>query len=98
MPVLIQVALEAAPGAPLEVRAASTDESAVRLSIADRGPGVPPSERDRIFEPYVTTKQRGTGLGLALVRQTVTAHAGTIDIAETPGGGATFVLTLPRSR
>jgi signal transduction histidine kinase len=95
---LVQNALEAAPGAPLEVRAAGTDASTVRLSIADRGPGVPPSERDRIFEPYVTTKQQGTGLGLALVRQTVTAHAGTIDIAETPGGGATFVLTLPRSR
>ncbi len=93
---LVQNALDAAPGKPLEVRAVSDDEATVRLSIADRGPGVPASERERIFEPYVTAKPGGTGLGLALVRQTVTAHGGTIDIDETPGGGATFVISLPR--
>jgi signal transduction histidine kinase len=47
-----------------------------------------------VFDPYFTTKQDGTGLGLALVRQTIEAHHGTISIAETPGGGATFAVVL----
>jgi signal transduction histidine kinase len=93
---LVQNALDAAPGAPLEVRAVSHDVATVRLSVADRGPGVAATDRERIFEPYVTAKERGTGLGLALVRQTVVAHAGTIEVADTPGGGATFVISLPR--
>jgi len=47
-----------------------------------------------VFEPYFTTKQDGTGLGLALVRQTIEAHSGTISVANTPGGGATFSIVL----
>ena len=68
----------------------------VAITIADHGPGVPPEVRDHVFEPYVTTKPEGTGLGLALVRQTVEAHGGAITLAETPGGGATFTVTLAR--
>jgi signal transduction histidine kinase len=48
-----------------------------------------------VFEPYFTTKPDGTGLGLALVRQTVEAHSGTITVSETPGRGATFTVVLP---
>jgi signal transduction histidine kinase len=48
-----------------------------------------------VFEPYFTTKPGGTGLGLALVRQTVEAHEGTIAVSETPGGGVTFTLVFP---
>jgi signal transduction histidine kinase len=65
------------------------------VSIADHGPGIARELRGRVFEPYVTTKQQGTGLGLALVRQTVDAHDGTIAVSETPGGGATFTLVFP---
>lgn len=65
------------------------------VSIADHGQGVSEELRQRVFEPYFTTKSDGTGLGLALVRQTLEAHRGTIAVAETPGGGATFTLTLP---
>ena len=66
------------------------------VAIADHGPGVPPEMTDVVFEPYVTTKPEGTGLGLALVRQTVEAHGGAITLSPTPGGGATFTVTLPR--
>jgi len=68
----------------------------VAVAIADHGPGVAPELRDRVFEPYVTTKAEGTGLGLALVRQTVEAHGGAVTLSETPGGGATFTVTLAR--
>lgn len=67
----------------------------VRVTIADHGPGVTPDQRSRIFEPYVTHKPGGTGLGLALVKQAIEFHGGTIEVAETPGGGATFVVRLP---
>ena len=65
------------------------------VTVADHGPGIQPELRARVFEPYMTTKSDGTGLGLALVRQTVEAHRGTIAVSETPGGGATFTLVFP---
>ena len=65
------------------------------VTVADHGPGIPPGLRGRVFQPYMTTKVDGTGLGLALVRQTVDAHSGTIAASETPGGGATFTLVFP---
>jgi two-component system nitrogen regulation sensor histidine kinase NtrY len=65
------------------------------VRIADRGPGVKPSDRERIFQPYITTKKDGTGLGLALVRQTVEVHGGTVGVEENPSGGAVFVFWLP---
>jgi two-component system nitrogen regulation sensor histidine kinase NtrY len=68
------------------------------VRIADRGPGVKPSDRERIFQPYITTKKDGTGLGLALVRQTVEVHGGTVVVEENPGGGAVFVFRLPQER
>jgi len=64
------------------------------VTIADHGPGVPDELRQQVFEPYFTTKQDGTGLGLALVRQTIEAHNGTIRATDTPGGGATFSIVL----
>ncbi len=70
-------------------------EGGVRVSIADQGPGIDPEKRARIFEPYFTDKTDGTGLGLAIVRQAVDLHQGTIEVLETTGGGATFVLWLP---
>jgi signal transduction histidine kinase len=69
----------------------------VKIQIIDHGPGVPAELREQIFQPYFTTKELGTGLGLALVKQTVQAHGGTITVGETPGGGATFFLEFPES-
>jgi signal transduction histidine kinase len=71
------------------------DGSGLAVTIADHGPGVPDDLRQRVFEPYFTTKADGTGLGLALVRQTLEAHRGTIALTATPGGGATFAIVFP---
>jgi two-component system, NtrC family, nitrogen regulation sensor histidine kinase NtrY len=73
-------------------------ENGAELRIVDHGPGVPEPLRERLFDPYVTGKEGGTGLGLALVRQTIEAHGGRVWHEPTPGGGATFVITLPRRR
>jgi signal transduction histidine kinase len=64
------------------------------VTIADHGPGIPADLRQRVFEPYFTTKDDGTGLGLALVRNTLEAHRGSISVSETPGGGATFAIVF----
>ena len=72
----------------------SRDGAGLVVTIADHGPGIADELRQRVFEPYFTTKADGTGLGLALVRQTIEAHSGTISVAETPGGGATFSIVL----
>jgi signal transduction histidine kinase len=71
------------------------DGGGLVVIVADHGPGIPEVERQRVFEPYFTTKTDGTGLGLALVRQTLEAHRATIGIEETPGGGATFTIVFP---
>jgi signal transduction histidine kinase len=70
-------------------------DSGVRVSVSDQGPGIEPAKRNRIFEPYFTEKTEGTGLGLAIVKQAVDLHQGSIEVTETPGGGATFVIWLP---
>ena len=74
--------------------AARPEADGVRIEIRDHGPGVPPELAPRIFDPYVTAKTGGTGLGLALARQTVEMHQGTITVEPTPGGGATFVVRM----
>ncbi|HEV2671116.1 MAG TPA: HAMP domain-containing sensor histidine kinase [Gemmatimonadales bacterium] len=71
------------------------DGDGLAVSIADHGPGIPADLRQRVFEPYFTTKADGTGLGLALVRVTLEAHRGTISASETAGGGATFLIVFP---
>lgn len=94
---LIRNAVEASGGhGTLEVFVSPEGEG-VRVAIADHGPGVSPGLRSRIFEPYVTDKVEGTGLGLAIVKQAVDLHHGTVEVFETQGGGATFVVRLPRS-
>ncbi len=69
--------------------------SATAVEITDNGVGMDADTAARLFEPYFTTKERGTGLGLTLVRQTVRDHGGTITVTSEPGRGATFTVTLP---
>jgi two-component system, NtrC family, nitrogen regulation sensor histidine kinase NtrY len=64
----------------------------VVVSVADNGPGIAAEQLDRIFVPFFTTKRQGSGVGLTLVRQIATAHGATVDVAPTPGGGATVSL------
>lgn len=66
-----------------------------RLLMSDNGPGFPVELLPRIFEPYVTTKARGTGLGLPIVRKIVDEHQGTIEISNAPEGGARIDIRLP---
>jgi two-component system, NtrC family, nitrogen regulation sensor histidine kinase NtrY len=63
-------------------------EGALIVDVADSGCGLPPDLRERLFEPYVTTRQRGTGLGLAIVKRIVEDHQGRLDIMNRPEGGA----------
>src|SRR5437016_7650218 len=91
---LLRNAAEAMGGRGSIEIAVSRDGAGLAVTIADHGAGIPDDLRQRVFEPYFTTKHDGTGLGLALVRQTIEAHNGSITVAETPGGGATVMLPL----
>src|SRR2546430_1610404 len=91
---LLRNAAEAMGGRGSIEIAVSRDGAGLAGTIAGHGAGVPDDLRPRVFEPYFTTKHDGTGLGLALVRQTIEAHNGSITVAETPGGGATFSIVL----
>ena len=68
---------------------------AVEISFLDNGPGLDPEQRARIFEPFYTTKVKGTGLGMAIARRIVDAHGGTIGVGE-GRSGAEIIITLPR--
>jgi signal transduction histidine kinase len=67
----------------------------VRASVADNGPGVDPRIASRIFRPFVTTRARGTGLGLALVQKIVVTHNGRVGVQSEPTAGTRFTVTLP---
>ena len=71
------------------------EDGRAEVTIADDGPGVPEKDRERIFQRFVTTRPGGNGLGLSTSREIAQAHGGTLTLAETQGGGATFVLRLP---
>ncbi len=66
------------------------------IVVEDDGPGVPEETRERVFDPYFTTKPDGTGLGLAIVKKIVVEHNGSIRVTKSARlGGAALVLTLP---
>jgi two-component system nitrogen regulation sensor histidine kinase NtrY len=74
------------------------DANAVRIEIVDYGCGIPDAIKDRVLEPYFSTRESGTGLGLAIVNQIVSDHGGYVRITDTPGGGTTVVVELPLGR
>ena len=71
------------------------DGSNVRVAVEDNGPGIPVAARERIFQPFFTTKSRGTGLGLALVQKIVVSHNGRLHVGAGPSGGASLQVLLP---
>jgi two-component system, NtrC family, nitrogen regulation sensor histidine kinase NtrY len=95
---LVQNAVDACgqgPAPRVTVEVALLDPDHVRISVEDNGPGIAPEMRDRLFEPYATTKEKGTGLGLAIVHRIVVEHGGEIVHRAPAGGGARFEITLP---
>ncbi len=89
------------PGQSIAI-AARLQAGAIRISVADNGPGVDPADRDRIFLPFFRSDaarnrdgQQGAGLGLALAQQIAKQHHGTLSLESPPGGGATFILAIP---
>ncbi|MEO6725909.1 MAG: ATP-binding protein [Blastocatellia bacterium] len=70
----------------------------IELIIADTGPGIAPADRERIFDPYFSTRKRGTGLGLAIVSRIVAEHQGRIRVQENLPRGARFIIELPQSK
>ncbi len=71
------------------------DGRGCRIEVVDDGPGVPPEHRERIFDPFVTSKPAGTGLGLSVARRIARAHDGDLVCLEAPGGGTLMRLVLP---
>lgn len=71
------------------------DGDTIRLGVEDTGPGIPTELRDRVFDLFYTTRTEGTGVGLAMVRQSVELHGGRVELDSTPGQGTTFTLVLP---
>jgi len=96
---LIQNAAEAMPeGGHVDLRASRFPEGeGIVITVADDGPGMSAEVRDRIFEPFFSTKFTGTGLGLAITRSLVAQHGGRLDCDSEPGRGTTFFVMLPES-
>jgi two-component system sensor histidine kinase FlrB len=92
---LVTNALQAAgPNATVDVDS-RLDGQMAEIRVTDNGPGVPAALRQRIFEPFFTSRPDGTGLGLAVVRSVVEAHGGDVRLDSSDGAGARFVLRLP---
>jgi len=90
------------PGDSVKLRAADSQHG-VTFSVADHGPGIPADAVPRIFDRFYRGEgqragARGAGLGLAIAKEIVEAHGSSVDVRETPGGGATFAFTLPAER
>jgi signal transduction histidine kinase len=76
--------------------AVQSDDDGVEIEVTDSGPGIPADHLPRIFNPFFTTKSSGTGLGLAICHRIIEAHQGVLRAGNLPGGGARFVVRLPR--
>lgn len=76
----------------IELRAWSGDDGRVRIAVSDNGPGIPADQRRQVFMPFFSSKREGSGVGLALARQLMLAHNGSISVAESDSGGARFCL------
>ena len=70
----------------------------IALSVGDRGPGVDPAQREKIFTPFYSTKPDGAGFGLAIVGRIADLHGGNVEVAARPGGGSFFILRLPAAQ
>jgi signal transduction histidine kinase len=94
---LVHNALDAMPQGGTLTLTGEVSATHVHLHVRDTGSGIPAEQLPHIFEPLYTTKPEGTGLGLYIVREIITAHDGQITVRSSAGHGTTFTLTLPRA-
>lgn len=94
---LLNAAQASPPGGAITVKTRQVAGNA-EIAVIDRGTGIPPERQESIFNPFVTTKPDGVGLGLAIVSRIVDLHGGTITVESEPGKGSVFRVYLPMSR
>ncbi|RIK66529.1 MAG: two-component sensor histidine kinase [Planctomycetota bacterium] len=82
-------------GGALTLRVCAEPGGTARIDVIDTGPGIPPDQREQVFQAYYSTKKGGTGLGLATARRIVREHGGEIRLTSSPGKGACFSILLP---
>jgi two-component system sensor kinase FixL len=101
---LLRNAVDALRGTPpkgvprLTISTREGEDGMVEFSVADNGPGIAAALAGRIFEPFMTTKANGMGMGLSVCRRLIESHGGTIEVESEPGAGAAFTVRLPRYR
>jgi two-component system sensor histidine kinase KdpD len=96
---LLENAARHSPPASMVRIGAASDDGFVRVWVEDEGPGIPPFERQRLFEPFRRGEgSTSSGVGLAICRAVVEAHGGTVGVEQAAGGGARFAFTLPARR
>ena len=98
---LMRNAIEAMEGSDRRELTISTEiveDGLIRISIADTGPGIAPEVAGRLFQPFVTTKVQGMGVGLSICRSIVEAHSGRLWVEANPEGGTFFRFTVPSIR
>ena len=96
---LLQNALEATHGQSVRrvLMRARPASAGIRISVADSGHGFAPDVRNRAFEPFVTSRSTGMGMGLAIVRRLIESHGGSVSVGKLPSGGAVVSCWLPSS-
>jgi C4-dicarboxylate-specific signal transduction histidine kinase len=82
----------------VEIHTRDNSDGTVSVSVRDYGAGIQGEVRERLFEQFFTTKEEGLGMGLAIVRSTIEAHGGKIEVENVDGGGARFYFTIPKSK
>ena len=92
---LFKNAMEATDARGRIILATGSQDGQVWFSIQDSGKGMTPEVKDKIFHPFFTTKEKGTGLGLAVIHKIITDHHGLIDLETAPGEGTTITIRLP---
>jgi two-component system sensor kinase FixL len=90
--------MDEAPKKILDVCIDPAADDLARVTVADTGSGISPDVADQLFQPFVTTKRTGMGVGLSISRTIIEAHGGRLWAEENPGGGTRFCFTLPAVR
>jgi len=88
-------AMEASTVRELVITAAPAENTMIAIRVSDTGTGIAPEIAGQLFQPFITTKRQGMGVGLSISRTIIEAHGGTVSVAANPGGGTIFTLTLP---